>query len=231
NEVGCRRCRHSQNLSRIMESIAPPGNHSTKADTLGFGTLCNGAGAGIWRRDQLVAYNSGIYLPDLSTRGDRAMLRRLWILFVLLSVVSGCGPSAKEKYDAAMRELDRTQERLDRLRPAYDAARLTAANALCREIAGTTPAESESAAIQGIGNALNQLATPPKDEAKQAEPAKKVPAGRKGDELDKIIENAAAAQKDLAEKQASVAALAAPAAKAKEVMNKINTRGTPEAKR
>jgi hypothetical protein len=152
-------------------------------------------------------------------------------VFALVSVVSGCGPSAKEKYDAAVRELDRAQERLDRLRPAYDAARLTAANAVCREIAGTTPEESESAALQGIGNALNQLATPPKEGAKQGEPAKKVPAGRKGDELDKIIENAAAAQKDLAEKQASVAALAAPAAKAKEVMNKINTLGTPEAKR
>jgi hypothetical protein len=159
------------------------------------------------------------------------MFRRLWILFALVSVVSGCGPSAKEKYDAAVHELDRAQERLDRLRPAYDAARLTAANALCREIAGTTPEESESAALQGIGNALNQLATPPKEETKQGEPAKKVPAGRKGDELDKIIENAAAAQKDLSEKQASVAALAAPAAKAKEVMNKINTPGTPEAKR
>jgi hypothetical protein len=159
------------------------------------------------------------------------MLRRLWILFALLSVVSGCGPSAKEKYDAAVRELDRAQERLDRLRPAYDAARLAAANALCREIAGTTPAESESAAIQGIGDALNQLATPTTQEAKPGEPAKKVPAGRKGDELDKLIESAAATQKELAEKQASVAALAGPAAKAKEVMNKINTPGTPEAKR
>jgi hypothetical protein len=159
------------------------------------------------------------------------MLRRLWILFALVSLVSGCGPSAKEKYDAAVRELDRAQERLDRLRPAYDAARLTAANAVCREIAGTTPEESESAALQGIGNALNQLAAPSTQEAKQGEPGKKVAAGRKGDELDRIIENAGAAQKDLAEKQASVAALAAPAAKAKEVMAKINTPGTPEAKR
>jgi hypothetical protein len=163
------------------------------------------------------------------------MFRRLWILFALLSVVSGCsGPSAKEKYDAAMRELDRAQERLDRLRPAYDAAKLTAANALCREIAGSTPEEANGAAadaaLKGLGDVLNQAATPP-EEAKEGESGKKVAAGRKGDELDKLVESAAATQKTLAEQQANLAALAAPATKAKEVMAKINTPGTPEAKR
>jgi hypothetical protein len=166
-----------------------------------------------------------------ATTGDRAMFRRLSIFFVLLTLVGGCGPSAKEKYDAAVREVDRAQEQLDKLRPAYDLARQTAAIAVCKEIAGVTPAESESAAIQGIGDALNQLATPPTDNAKQGDSAKKVAAGRKGDELDKAIENLAATQKELADKQANIAALAAPAAKAKEVMSKINTPGTPEAKK
>lgn len=164
------------------------------------------------------------------------MVRRLWILFALVSVVSGCGgPSPKEKYDAAVRELDRAQERLDRLRPAYDAARLTAANALCREIAGATPEEASGAAtdaaLKGLGDVLNQTTATPPEESKAGESGKKVAAGRKGDELDKLVENAAAAQKNLAEQQANLAALAAPAAKAKEVMTKINTLGTPEAKR
>jgi hypothetical protein len=150
-------------------------------------------------------------------------------------MLSGCGgPSPKEKYDAAVRELDRAQERLDRLRPAYDAAKLTAANALCREIAGATPEEATGAAadaaLKGLGDVLNQTAATPPEEGKQGEPGKKVAAGRKGDELDKLVENAAATQKNLAEQQAKLSALAAPAAKAKEVMTKMNTPGTPEAK-
>jgi outer membrane murein-binding lipoprotein Lpp len=153
------------------------------------------------------------------------MLRRLLILVLLVSVVSGCAPSAKEKYDAAVRELDRAQARLDALRPAYDTARQTAANAVCREIAGTTPEESASAALQGLGDVLNQAnAAPPIDD-------KKVDAkssGRKGSDLDKTIDNLIAAEKGATEKQA---ALTAPVAKANEVMNKIKTPGTPEAKK
>lgn len=158
------------------------------------------------------------------------MRRHLSILLLLLAVVGGCGPSAKEKYDAAAQEVDRAQEQLDRLRPAYDLARQSAAIAVCKEIAGMTPAESESAAIQGIGDALTKLGTPAATEVKQEDPGKKVAAGRKGDELDKAIESLAATQKEFAGKQADIAALAAPAAKAKEVMAKINTPGTPEAK-
>src|SRR5262249_53416544 len=70
----------------------------------------------------------------------------------------------------------------------------------------------------------------PPEEAKAGEPGKKVAAGRKGDELDKLVENAEATQKKLAEQQANLSALAAPATKAKEVMGKMNTPGTPEAK-
>jgi hypothetical protein len=156
------------------------------------------------------------------------MLRWNFVLGLVITV-SGCGTSAKEKYDAALQEVDRAQAQLDKLRPAYDAARQTAANAVCREIAGTTPEESASAALAGLGNVLNQTPTAPTDEGKQGSAeAEKVASGKKGDELDKTIDNLIAAQKDVTEKQA---ALTAPVAKANEVMNKINTPGTPEAKK
>src|SRR4051812_8959101 len=125
------------------------------------------------------------------------MLRHLPLLLLLLIVVGGCGPSAKEKYDAAVQEVDRAQAQLDKLRPAYDAAVITATNAVCREITGTSPEESESAAAQGVSDVLNQLAAAPPDESKKVDGAKNAPNGRKGDELDKIIDDAAAAQKDL----------------------------------
>ena len=159
------------------------------------------------------------------------MLRRISALLLLAITLTGCGPSAKEKYDAAVQAVDQAQAQLDQLRPAYDSARQAAAIVVCKEIAGVTPAESESAALQGIGNALNQLGAPPATDAKQDEPGKKVAAGKKGDELDKAIDSLATMQKELTEKQADIAALAAPAAKAKEVMDKINTPGTPEAKK
>src|SRR4029079_3034607 len=66
------------------------------------------------------------------------------------------------------------------------------------------------------------------DESKKGDEAKKVAAGRKGDELDKTIDNLIAAQKDVTEKQT---ALTARVAKANEVINKIKTPGTPEAKK
>ena len=113
------------------------------------------------------------------------MLRRLSILLVLVTVVGGCGPSAKEKYDAAVQEVDRAQAQLDKMRPAYDAARQTAANAVCREIAGTTPEESASAALQGLGDVLNQTTVVPPDVSKTEDATKKPATGRKGDELDK----------------------------------------------
>jgi hypothetical protein len=156
------------------------------------------------------------------------MLRRSSIILLLLTMVGGCGPSAKEKYDAAVQEVDRAQAQLDKLRPAYDAARQTAMNAVCREIAGTTPEESASAALQGLGDVLNQPTAPPPGETKSGDIAKKPASGRKGDELDKTIDSLIAAQKDATEKQA---ALTAPVAKANEVMTKIKTPGTPEAKK
>jgi hypothetical protein len=148
-------------------------------------------------------------------------------------MVGGCvvTPSAKEKYDAAVREVDRAQAQLDKSRPAYDAAVVTATNAVCREITGTSPEESESAAAQQVSDALNQLTTAPPDESKKVGGVKVAPTGRKGDELDKIVENAAAAQKDLKEKQAALTAPIAKIGEMRKVMNNIKTPGTPENKR
>ncbi len=156
------------------------------------------------------------------------MPRHFAILIVFLTLLSGCGPTPKEKYDDAVRDLEHAQSRLDNLRPAYDQARQTAANAVCREIAGTTPEESASAALQGLGNVLNQPAPPPADASKKDETDKKVASGRRGDELDKTIDGLMAAEKNA---QKNEAALTAPLAKANEVMTKIKTPGTPEAKR
>jgi hypothetical protein len=160
------------------------------------------------------------------------MHRCFYLLILSLATFSGCGLSAQEKYDEAVRELDRAQAQLDKLRPAYDTARQTAANVVCKEIAGTTPEESASAALAGLGNVLNQptdaQAAAAAADAKQAVEGKKAATGRKGDELDKTIDSLIAGQKELQEKQA---AITAPVAKAQEVMNKIKTPGTPEAKR
>jgi hypothetical protein len=149
-------------------------------------------------------------------------IRHSVVLFAL--VVTGCsGPSAQEKYDAAERDLERAQQRLDNLRPAFDTARATAINAVCKEIAGTTPEESASAALAGLGDVLNQ----PTAVEGGVPSADDKNTGKKKDELDATIDNLIAAQKDVQEKQA---ALTAPVAKANEVMAKIKTPGTPEAK-
>jgi hypothetical protein len=156
------------------------------------------------------------------------MLRRFSILLVLVTVVGGCAPSAKEKYDAAVHEADLAQAQLDKMRPAYDAAAMTARNAVCREITGTSPEESETATV---GDVLNQLTVAPPDEGKKADGAKPAPSGKKGDELDKLIDGAAAAQKDMAQKQAALAAPIAKLNEVQKVMNNIKTPGTPEAKK
>ncbi len=117
--------------------------------------------------------------------------------------------------------------RLDNLRPAYDVARQTAVNAVCREIAGTTPEESANAALAGLGDVLNQPVTAPAEDGEKPADGKKAD-GKKKDELDKTIDNLIAAQKDAQEKQSS---LTAPLVKVNEVMAKIKTPGTPEAKR
>src|SRR6476619_5484262 len=132
-------------------------------------------------------------------------MHRSPVLFVLsIVLISGCGESPQQKYDAAVRELERAQERLDSLRPAYDAARQTAANAVCRELAGTTPEESASAALQGFGDVLNPSVPAAKATAtadpKKGDDGKKAVGGRKSDELDKTIDNLIEAQKNVQEK-------------------------------
>jgi hypothetical protein len=159
------------------------------------------------------------------------MQNRLCWFLMLFIVFSGCASeSPKEKYDAAVRGLEKAQATLDSLRPGYDAARITAMNATCREIAGTTPEESASAALQGLGTSLDASALPADPNAaaaKKTEEGKKV-AGRKSDELDKTIDGLIAAQKNVQEKNA---ALTGPMMKANETMAKIKTPGTPEAKK
>lgn len=155
------------------------------------------------------------------------MSRNSVALCVLVVFVAGCSPSPKEKYDEAVRGLERAQSRLDNLLPSYLQAQKTAADAVCKEIAGTTPEESANAALAGLGDVLNQAAVPPTADAKPAADGEK-PKGKKGDELDQTIDNLITAQKDVQEKQA---ALTAPMAKANEVMAKIKTPGTAEAKK
>src|SRR3954453_17826886 len=175
--------------------------------------------------------NTGMIRKDLVNE-NKSMHRSTISIALCFILLNGCGESPQQKYDAAVRELERTQERLDSLRPAFDTARQTAANAVCREIAGTTPEESASAALQGLGNVMNEAAPAPKEapgaDAKTTADGKKAVGGRRGDDLDKTIDNLISAEKNVQEKQA---ALGAPIAKANEVMTKIKTPGTPEAKK
>ncbi len=143
-------------------------------------------------------------------------MRRFSILLLMLVGLAGCGPSAQQQHDAAVRELSKAQERLDRLRPAYDAARQTATLAVCKEIAGVTPDESATAALKGLNESLS---LPAEDQATD----KKKP-GNIDDTIDQLI----AAQKNVQDQQA---ALTGPLEKVNEVMSKIKTPGTPEAKR
>ena len=146
------------------------------------------------------------------------MLRGLAVVVVVLV---GCGPSAQDEYDAALSVLNRQQERLDALRPAYDAARQTATLTVCKEIAGFTPDESATAALEQLGGIMSGAGDEAAAENATAE-TKDV-----GD-IDQTIDNLLAAQENLADQQA---ALSGPIQKVNEVMSKIKTPGTPEAKR
>ncbi len=143
-------------------------------------------------------------------------MRRFSTLLLMLVGLTGCGPTPQQQHDSAVRALNRAQERLDALRPAYDAARQTAALAVCKEITGATPEESAAAALKGLNEAMTLPAADPAADKKQ-------PANI-DDTIDKLI----AAQQNVQEQQA---ALTAPIEKANEVMNQIKTPGTPEAKK
>jgi hypothetical protein len=146
------------------------------------------------------------------------MLRSLAILLVVLV---GCGPSAQERYDTALDEVNRQQERLDALRPAFDAARQSAVMAVCKEIAGVTPDESATAALQQLQSALSQAAET------QASANTAADSSNVGD-IDQTIDNLLAAQETLQDQQS---ALSLPIQRVNDVMNKIKVPGTPEAKR
>jgi hypothetical protein len=148
-----------------------------------------------------------------------------FLLFVLVAI-AGCGPSAQEKYDAAVKDLERAQARLDNLRPAYDAAREKAALAVCKEIAGVTPDESAMAALTQLEGAADQAVA---SQAADSQPTASPSAGKKRtSDADDAIDKLLAAHKTMQEQQA---AMTGPIAKAYDTMNKIKTPGTPEAKR
>jgi hypothetical protein len=152
------------------------------------------------------------------------MYRSLAILSLLLVVGCSVGPTPQEEYDTALKILNRQQERLDALRPAYDLAQQKAAMQVCKEIAGTTPEESASAALEQLQNIM----TGPTDGGAPAAEPKEPKDKTNVNDLDATIDNLVAAQKDF---QVQQAAISAPIAKANEVMQKIHTPGTPEAKR
>ena len=126
----------------------------------------------------------------------------------------------RNEYDTALSVLNRQQERLDALRPAYDAARQTATLTVCKEIAGFTPDESATAALEQLGGILGGAGD---------EPAAENTAANTTDvgDIDQTIDNLLAAQENLADQQT---ALSGPIQKVNEVMTKIKTPGTPEAK-
>jgi hypothetical protein len=141
-------------------------------------------------------------------------------LFVL--ALPGCAPSAQEEYDAALRNLERSESRLDNLRPAFDAAVKQAKQTVCKEIAGVTTEEQTEAALANIEGLLSGAT-----EAAQTEAAAD-PQGRPVGDPDAALDQLLGAHADL---QKQTAALTAPLAKATETMKLINTPGTAEAKR
>jgi hypothetical protein len=156
----------------------------------------------------------------------RAMLRGdSFLLFVLVAIV-GCGPSAQEKYDAAVKNLELAQARLDNLRPAYDAAREKAALTVCKEIAGVTPDESAMAALTQLGGVADQSVASQAADSQLA--ANSIAIEKRTSDADDAIDQLLAAHKTMQEQQA---AMTGPISKAYDTMNKIKTPGTPEAKR
>lgn len=146
------------------------------------------------------------------------MYRSLPVFLILLV---GCGPTPQEEYDLALSILNKQQERLDALRPAYDAAQQKAAQMVCKEIAGVTPEESASAALGQLQDILGQTVDA---QTPATQPADMTNVNDADAALDQLI----AAQADFQEKQA---AISEPIQKANEVMQQINTPGTPEHKR
>jgi hypothetical protein len=144
------------------------------------------------------------------------------LLLHSLTTLAACAPAPNPQadYEAALKNLERLEARLDNLRPAYDAARQRAAQTVCEEIAGTTPEASAEGAIANLENLLTG-ATPPTADANSEKAA---PVGDADAALDQLLES----HKQLADQATK---LTAPIAKARETMKLINTPGTPEAAR
>lgn len=156
------------------------------------------------------------------------MRRIVTINYLTLFLLAGCvpAPTPQENYDAALKNLERAEARLDNLRPAYDAARQRAAEAVCEEIAGATPETSAAGAMKQLegllsGNvATNEAVGDAAGDADKPKP----PIGDADAALDQLL----GAHKQM---QEQAAALTEPITKARETMKLINTPGTPEAQR
>src|SRR5262245_48294151 len=129
---------------------------------------------------------------------------RRFILFPLfaLAAIVGCmpEPTPQEKYDAAVRSLERAEARLDNLRPAYDTARQKAALKVCEEIAGTTPEQSAADALSNLEGLLTGTATDPSIQGAPTADDKKpsAPLGDADAALDQLLD----AHKQMQEKTA-----------------------------
>jgi hypothetical protein len=154
------------------------------------------------------------------------MIRRnSFLLFlIVLATAIGCGQSPQEKYDEAVDARTRAQRRLDNLRPAYDTAKQTAMLQVCKEIAGTTPEESQLGMLKELTGTADAATTEPAADATADTAKKKKPIG----DADAAIDSLMAAEKKMGEKSA---AASASILQVSDVMNKIKTPGTPENKR
>ena len=135
---------------------------------------------------------------------------------ITLAVFAGCGPTAQDLYDEAARQVKLQQERLDNLRPAYDAARQKAILAVTRELAGATPDENAQKCAQATGRSVHPTS------------ATDLLAGSNQDQLDSAIEHLTKMQSAI-ESQQNL--LLGGAVKVNETMKNIETTGTPENKR
>src|SRR5262245_22692069 len=124
-------------------------------------------------------------------------------LFLAALTFAGCAPSAQEVYDDAVRNLERSESRLDALRPAYDAAVTKAKQQVCQEIAGTTTEEQTEAALANIEGLLSGA-------AKAQSEAAADPQGRPVGDPDAALDQILSAHQNV---QKQAAALTAPLAK------------------
>jgi hypothetical protein len=132
-----------------------------------------------------------------------------------LPLVAGCIDMAQEEYNRALQQVNLEQERLDGLRPAYDAARQTAMQTVYKEITGSTPEDSAAATLSQIESIAAGAGAQPTGEAK-------------GDDIDRAIDQLTKMQEVIEKSQG---ALSGGIGGTNEVMTKIKTPGTPEFKR